>query len=163
MIKLRLLISFCLLTATIMSSATESRLFHIERLKNANIVCYDVREENGNLDMDNPIHVYWIRLAEDGSRKELSFIQRTLAFGYKIVSKGQNEVEVKLTAYKGRSIRICQHKGKWVGRVSINGKECTLEHIYVKTKTPDAMRVEYVELFGFNAAGKKVSEKIYNK
>ena len=159
----RLFLLLYILGIALLADATESRLFHIERLKNANIVCYDVREENGHLDMDEPIHVYWIRLAEDGARKELSFIQRTLAFGYKIVSKGENEVEVKLTAYKGRSIRICQHKGKWIGRVSINGKECTLEHIYVKTKTPDAMRVEYVELFGFNAAGKKVSEKIYNK
>ena len=159
----RLFLLLYILGMALLANATESRLFHIERLKNANIVCYDVREDGGKLDMDNPIHVYWIRLAEDGSRKELTFIQRKLAFGYNIVRKGQNEVEVKLTAYKGRSIRICNHKGKWVGRVSINGKECTLEHMYVKTKTPDAMRVEYVELFGFNSAGKKISEKIYNK
>ena len=159
----RLSLLLYILGMALLANATESRLFHIERLKNANIVCYDVREDGGKLDMDNPIHVYWIRLAEDGSRKELTFIQRKLAFGYNIVRKGQNEVEVKLTAYKGRSIRICNHKGKWVGRVSINGKECTLEHMYVKTKTPDAMRVEYVELFGFNSAGKKISEKIYNK
>ena len=51
--------------------------------------------------MKNPIHVYWHNRTDNpGHENELSYIQRKMAYGYNILSKGKNEVEVKLLPVK---------------------------------------------------------------
>ena len=161
---MRRIITFIFLLTACISLQAEGRLFHITRIKNANIIAYDVNLKDGKLDMDKPIHPYWVRYAEEPvTTAELTYIQRKLAYGYKIVSKGNNEVTVKLTAYNERSIRVCYHKGKWVGIVKINGKDCVLNRIHVQTKPNNSLSVIYIELFGtLLNSSTSLSEKIYN-
>ncbi len=150
-----------MMAGSLMANVTENRLFQFERSKNANYICYDVNLDGERLNMKNPISVYWIRMTQGGIRKELSFIQRKLAFGYKVVKKGKNEVSVHLTAYDGLLIRICQRKGKWVALVTLDGHEVQLTKMYAKMVTPDSLRVEYVEVTGIDCAtGKKTSKRI---
>lgn len=136
------------------------RLFHIARSLNKNIVCYDVNTVNGKLDTKNPIHVYWHNNEDKpGVEEELSALQRRLAYGYKVRSTGQNEAYVSLTAYNKRQMRICQQGKTWIAVIKINGQDCRLKELYVKTKGP--MSVEYVELRGTPlTGGKQISERI---
>ena len=136
------------------------RLFHIARSLNKNIVCYDVNTVNGKLDTKNPIHVYWHNNEDKpGVEEELSALQRRLAYGYKVRSTGQNEAHVSLTAYNKRQMRICQQGKTWIAVIKINGQDCRLKELYVKTKGP--MSVEYVELRGTPlTGGKQISERI---
>lgn len=140
--------------------AQAPRLFHISRSLNKNIVCYDARVSKGKLDLKNPIHVYWHNNEDrPGVEEELNALQRKLAYGYKVKSAGNNEACVTLTAYNKRVLRVCQRNGKWVVLVGINGQECRLQELYVKTKGP--MSVEYVELRGVAVAnGKHETERI---
>ena len=136
------------------------RLFHIARSLNKNIVCYDVNTVNGKLDTKNPIHVYWHNNEDKpGVEEELNALQRRLAYGYKVRSTGQNEAHVSLTAYNKRQMRICQQGKTWIAVIKINGQDCRLKELYVKTKGP--MSVEYVELRGTPlTGGKQISERI---
>ena len=136
------------------------RLFHIARSLNKNIVCYDVNTVNGKLDTKNPIHVYWHNNEDKpGVEEELNALQRRLAYGYKVRSTGNNEANVSLTAYSKRQLRICQQGKTWIAVIKINGQDCRLKELYVKTKGP--MSVEYVELRGTPlAGGKQISERI---
>ena len=160
---------FALLFLAIFSIASLSlsaqRLFHISRSVNRNLVCYDVNQKNNVLDQKNPIHVYWHNRTDNpGHENELSFIQRKLAYGYNVLSKGNNEVEVKLTAYKKRSLKVCMHKGKWISKININGKPSQLTEIQVKTKEGNPLNVLYLNLVGISLAdGSKQIEKIENK
>ncbi|MCR4994697.1 MAG: DUF4833 domain-containing protein [Bacteroidales bacterium] len=148
---------------TISAAEPEGRLFRFERSTNRNYICYDVRQVNGRLDTKEPIHVYWIRAEEDGSQKELSFVQRKLAFGYKVVKKGGNEAVVHLTAYSKFNIRICQRHGKWIALASINGKEAQLHKLFAQMRSPTSLHVEYVDIFGTGLdTHKPVSERIRN-
>jgi YbbR domain-containing protein len=115
--------------------------------------------------MKNPIHVYWHnRTNNPGHENELSYIQRKMAYGYNILSKGNNEVEVKLTAYKKRAMTVCRHKGKWISKIIINGKPSQLTEIQVKTKEGNSLNVLYVTLVGKALAdGTPQTERIYNK
>lgn len=123
------------------------RLFFISRNLNKNIIVYDVQQKNGTLDLDDPIHVYWYNQEKNPvTTNELSFIQRKLAYGYSVASKGSNEVYVKLKAYGKRKIHICKQKGEWVALVTINGKECVLTEIYAHC--PSRTSCDYVELRG---------------
>ena len=136
------------------------RLFHIARSLNKNIVCYDVNTVNGKLDTKNPIHVYWHNNEDKpGVEEELNALQRRLAYGYKVRSTGNNEANVSLTAYSKRQLRICQQGKTWIAVIKINGQDCRLKELYVKTKGP--MSVEYVELRGTPlAGGKQITERI---
>ena len=136
------------------------RLFHIARSLNKNIVCYDVNTVNGKLDTKNPIHVYWHNNEDKpGVEEELNALQRRLAYGYKVRSTGKNEAHVSLTAYNKRQMRICQQGKTWIAVIKINGQDCRLKELYVKTKGP--MSVEYVELRGTPlTGGKQISERI---
>lgn len=146
-------------------SVVAQRLFHISRSVNPNWVCYDVNQNNNKLDLKNPIHVYWHNRSDNpGHENELSFIQRKLAYGYNVLSRGNNEVEVKLTAYKKRSLKVCMHKGKWISKININGRPSQLTEIQVKTKEGNPLNVLYINLVGVSLAdGTKQVEKIENK
>ena len=42
-----------------------SRLFYVQRSPNANTIVYELNTgKNGQLDLENPVHVYWIRYGE---------------------------------------------------------------------------------------------------
>lgn len=152
-------IAFCL------GGKADERMFHISRSINKNWVCYDARVKNGVLDTKDPVHVYWHNNSDNpGHENELSFIQRNLAYGYKVLKRSANEVEFRLTAYKKRTLKLCRHNGHWVSMCTINGKTCILKEIQVKTKDGNSLSVEYINLIGVaisNGASQK--EKIMNK
>ncbi|MBR4534689.1 MAG: DUF4833 domain-containing protein [Bacteroidaceae bacterium] len=157
-----LLVVALLLSTTVSRAAdSEALLFQFYRSTNRNYLCYDVRQTNGQLDVQKPIHVYWIRAEEDGAQKELTFIQRKLAFGYKVVSHKDNEATIHLTAYKKLLIRICQQNGKWVALTTINGQEARLTRLFVQMKSPNSLNVEYVDIFGLSTStNAEVTERI---
>lgn len=144
---------------------TPERLFHIERSKNRNLVCYDVNLKEGKLDLKNPLEVYWInREEEPGKRKGLNFIQEKFAYGYKVNSKGQDTCEITLKAYPGRVLTLKRQNGAYVCILQINNQPAILKKLYVKAKDNDSLTVEYVELFGETTNGSQaVNEKVYNK
>jgi len=150
------------LAANLMAAGnSEERLFRFERSKNANYICYDAHLQDGHLDRKDPLSVYWIRMTQGGIRKELSLIQRKLAFGYKVIKSEGDEVCVHLSAYNRLPIRICQRDGKWVALVTLDGREALLTKMYAKTVTPESLKVEYVDIFGTDCAtGQKVTKRI---
>src|SRR4030042_179644 len=74
-----------LLPAPAAARIKASPLFIIERSKNANVVHYDARlTADGELDSKEPVIAYWVKLARDGRREELSWIEKKKAYGFEI-------------------------------------------------------------------------------
>lgn len=129
------------------TSFAGDRLFFVSRNLNRNIIVYDIRLNNGALDVDEPLHVYWYNQEKNPvTTNELNYIQRKLAYGYSVQKKGNNEVTIKLKAYGERPVRICKHKGEWVAITKINGKDCILTEIYAQC--PNRRSCDYLELKG---------------
>ena len=142
--------------------STEKRLFHIERSKNKNIVCYDINvSSTGVLNEKKPLSVYWINLEEQGQQEELSFIQEKLAYGY-TVGKQNGTVSIELNATKNRKITVEHNGQRYFCRIEINHRPSVLQKIYVKTKPNNSLQVEYVELHGLDlATGAPVTERFF--
>lgn len=158
------IITALLLMASMLTCWAEEpvgRLFRFERSTNKNYICYDVREKDGALDMSNPIHPYWI-LPASGKHEELSYLEKKLAFGYKVIKKGNNEVTIYLVPQSKLHIRICKRDGKWIALVHINGKEVLLTKMFAQMHSPNSLRCDYVDVFGMDD-GKVVKERIMNK
>ncbi len=67
-------------------------LFYI--LRQPNTIMVDLKVKKGKLDLDNPVHVFWIRYAEGGQEFELNWIRRVFVYGIytKKISKGFYEL-----------------------------------------------------------------------
>lgn len=144
---------------------TKERLFHIERSKNKNMVCYDVNLVDGRPDEKEPLNVYWINREEaPGEKKGLSGIQKRMAYGYKQISRDDNACQITLQAYPGRVLTLRLLDGKYVCTLEINGKQAILNRLYVKAKENNSLKVEYVELTGTSLDTQSpVSERVLNK
>lgn len=142
-------------------SHAEDHLFVFERSTNKNYICYDVNLKDGKLNQKEPIHAYWIRTEEGGEKKELSYLQFTFAFGYKVDSKKDNEVTIHLSPYKNLPIRIVKRQGKWVALVTMEGQEMVVSKFFAQMKG-DSLTCLYVDVTGV-ADGKTVTKRINNK
>ncbi|MCC8133156.1 MAG: DUF4833 domain-containing protein [Tannerellaceae bacterium] len=141
---------------------SENRLFHIERSKNRNLVCYDVHLADGVLDLKQPMDVYWVNQEERmGEVKGLSAIEKKFAYGYKVISKGEDSCNITLSAYPGRELTIRKEGNQYICTVIIDGQQAILDKLYVQAKGSNSLSVEYVELTGRSLqSGQLVTEKV---
>jgi hypothetical protein len=139
-------------------------LFRIERNTNANVVQYDAQlAPDGTLNAKEPIAAYWIMLAEDGRKEDLSLVEAKLAYGFKTWSEAPGQgVLVQLVAYPERKLRVYQANGSCRAEILIDGHPAFLERIYVKSVDAAILpKVEYLELYGRDAGtGANLYEKI---
>eukprot|EP01137_Pigoraptor_chileana_P007356 Opistho-2@52830 len=79
----------------------KNQLFYIQRDPNTNtVICQLNVDSNGKLNTKNPINVFWMRYADQGEKKELSFIQRKFAYGIETKNLGNGQYELKFAARK---------------------------------------------------------------
>jgi hypothetical protein len=126
-------------------------LFKIERSKNANIVQYDVQlTPDGKLYQKEPVIAYWIRAAEDGRERELTFFQRKWYYGFKTkYDVESNSAIVEMVACSAREIKVYELEGVYRGEVQINGQPAFLEKIFVTSIKGGLYRkVTSIELYG---------------
>jgi hypothetical protein len=140
-----------------------NQLFYLQRTSNTNTIVYELNYKKGELDVNNPVHVFWIRYAEQGQRAELNFIQRVFAYGVKIKQLSDTVYRVRLVSYAGYSMYLKRGPDKKYRMYSfINGKLMILNRIFVKITggtmwSPD---IEYFEVSGIDpATGKPVAER----
>ena len=141
---------------------SKKSLFRIERNKNANIVQYDLNiDSSGSIDTSNPLDAYWIMLARDGRREEISAFEKK-AYGYKISQNKDGSFNLVLNSVKEKTIRVFIENGIAKAQISINGKKAYLSKVYVFAKEGVLIpTVLYYSLTGTDiATGKEITEKI---
>src|SRR6185437_6787711 len=90
------------------------RLFYLQRQPNTNTIVYELHVKNNKLDADDPVHGYWIRYQEKGQREELSWIQRTFAYGIHSKKISDSEYELNFVSYKKRKFWLEKNQeGFW--------------------------------------------------
>ena len=139
-------------------------LFHIERSKNANVVRYDAQlTQNGVFDRKAPVIAYWLMLAEDGRRENLNYLERTKAYGFRIVPESPGKsYRMTLEAYDKRAIKVYLKSQDAKAEMVVDGKPAYLEKVYIQSEEGAWWpKVSYIELFGTDVAtGEKRHEKI---
>jgi len=126
-------------------------LFHIERNKNANIVQYDVQiGANGRLDSKKPVVAYWVRLAEQGQVKKLTWIQRKFAYGFTVkLDQNENTATLNLVRKIGRTIEVKRVGEDYRAVTQINGVASYIDRIFIHaTGKGLSTRVDYIDLHG---------------
>lgn len=132
---------------------TRQGLFHIARNHNANIIQYDAQiGRDGKLDARDPVVAYWIRLAEEGQEKELSWVQRKFAYGFKAkYHAGEDKAVLKMAAKIGRKIRVGITGGRYRAITEISGRPAYIESIYISAHGKGLSgKVDYIEFHGID-------------
>ncbi|RZA00760.1 MAG: DUF4833 domain-containing protein, partial [Sphingobacteriaceae bacterium] len=141
-----------------------SRLFYVQRNPNSNTIIYELNVgKDGQLDKDEPVHVYWIRYAEKGQKEELNYIQRKFAYGVTAKASGRDKYDIRFVSYKKFPLTLMKGEdGKYHIFATVNQKEMALSRIFIKIEggTFWLPNVKYVEMKGTDpSTGKEISER----
>ena len=168
-----LFVTMVCIAAVVLVSAVNAQvpktepLFRIERSKNANVVQYDaVLQPDGSLVRDNPVDAYWLRLAKDGSRKELNLLQRTLAYGFSTrwIDDGET-LELDMVAAIDRPIAVVRLDSGWRARCRIDGRPAWVRRIFVQSeKGFVGRRIVHLDITGVDVdTGERRTERLMAK
>lgn len=141
-----------------------SRLFYVQRSPNTNTIVYELNAgKNGQLDSENPIHVYWIRYNEKGQKEELNYIQRKFAYGLNSKPLGNDKYDIRFVSYKKFPLTLMKASdGKYHIFATVNQKELMINRIFIKIEGGSFWipNVKYVEIKGTEpSTGKEVTER----
>ncbi|MEO6497719.1 MAG: DUF4833 domain-containing protein [Mucilaginibacter sp.] len=143
---------------------TVNRLFYLQRDPNTNTVIYELNEDaKGMLDVEYPVHPYWIRYTENNKKEELSFIQRKFAYGVNAKPLGNDKFDIRFVSYKKIPFLLMKGTdGKYHIFVTISKKQVLLHRIFIRIKggTFWVPNVVYMELRGTETAtGREIFER----
>jgi hypothetical protein len=137
------------------------RAVYAARNTNANVLKYAVRTgKDGRLDGANPIEAYWLMLAENGRREELTWTERRFAYGFSTSNSTDHGCVLRLTACPERELRVRAIDGGYRAEVTIAKQATALKRVFVCAAHGLFPSVRYVEISGINASGKLVSERL---
>ena len=140
------------------------QLFYLQRPANINTLIYKLNIENGIINKQNPIHVFWINYAGNGQPEELNDVQRKYAYGIKATEITENIFECYLVAYKKLILTVQEGEDKqYHAYATVNDKKMIINRIWLQVKGGSLFKphIEYVELKGVDATtGSIIEEKI---
>lgn len=158
------LLAAVLLCGTLRAANEKEHVLVFERSTNTNYVCYDINLlRDGLLNVTEPLKSYW--MLDQGTwwlTEDLTYLDKKMAFGVKVVSHGENEAVIHLTAYRDLKMRICKYKGKWAALIKVNGREMVVEKFFAQMMNPPfSIRCRHVDIYGTDLkTGEKCRERI---
>jgi hypothetical protein len=164
MIRPTLLLVFVLSVLPGWSGGSYQPLFVIERNTNDNVVHYDANvTPDGELDAREPVVVYWIMSAKDGRRQELSFLEKTRAYGITVErSRTQHSYRIALVSDRHREIEVRREGNEFHAETTIEGRRAYLNKIYLSVRkgrlfaAPDSIELHGIDM----ATGERLHETI---
>ncbi len=142
-----------------------NQLFYLQRTNNTNtIVCELNMNSKGVPDEESPVHVFWIRYAEGGARKELNYIQRVFAYGIKSLPEGSGTYKLHFVSFKKRTFNLMPSPkdNRYHVFATINQKQALLNRIFLKIDGGSfwSPNVVYMEMRGTDVnTGKELVER----
>ena len=156
-----LMLIYTLFTGSLYGAQAQE-LFYIARSKNANIVRYDaLLDAGGNISSAKPVDAYWVLLAKDGGREELSAFDRK-AYGYKCSADNSFKgYRLVVESFPKRPIKLYMAAKTAKAEIIINGAPAYLDKIFIAaTSTLMLPKVHSIELYGKD---KKTGAPVYEK
>ncbi len=133
----------------------KNMLFYIQRTINTNTIIYELNmNDNGELNLIEPIKMYWKDYATTGATEPLNFFQRKYAYGIdiKMIDSDKKSFAFNFVSYKKKTLYLIKSlvDGKYSVFCQINNKLIPLTKIFVKIDggTFWLPEVKYVELTG---------------
>ncbi|TCD20358.1 DUF4833 domain-containing protein [Pedobacter psychrodurus] len=140
-------------------------LFYLQRDPNTNTLIYALNlKENGSINTDAPIQVYWIRYGEKGQKKDLGYIQRKFAYGIDTKALGADKYEFRFVSHKKLPFYLQRYSDKsYHVSVTINNRIIRVTRLFIRIQGGSFWlpNVKYGEIEGIEeSTGKAIVERI---
>jgi hypothetical protein len=137
-------------------------LFYIQRDPNSNTILYELNTaSDGELNKDNPVHVFWIKYNERGQKEELNYLQRKFAYGVNVKPVDDDRYDIRFVSYKKFPMLLMKAAdGKYHIFATIDNKQAILKSIFIRIEGGSFWipNVLYVEVNGTDPlTGKEVT------
>jgi hypothetical protein len=142
------------------------QLFYLQRTPNTNTIVYELNEDaKGQIIIDEPVVVHWLRFAEDGAKKDLNYIQRVFAYGIKTEKVTDTSFEMHINSYRKKPLYLMRQKTDNTYHMFsfINTKMVMLKRVFIRIDAGGSFwkpNVIYIEMKGIDmATGKEAMER----
>jgi hypothetical protein len=127
-----------------------SQLFYIEKSTNKNIVVYEANVDEGKINQDNPLDIYWSR-ANSTSQGALSWLEEKFAYGVRYINERRKD-KFYITSVPEQVLELKVEEGSCPKVVTeIDDQEVVMSKVYVNvTGTGLSTDVNYIEIEGVN-------------
>lgn len=134
----------------------QHELFYLQRDPNTNTIIYELNlKEDGKVDPEKPVNIYWVRYADKGQKEDLSYVQRKFAYGLQTKALGNDEYELRFVSHKKLPLYLKRSPAdkKYHVYIDANDKKIMLDRVFVRIEGGSYWlpNVKYVELKGLNA------------
>lgn len=148
--------------------SNEKMLFYLQRTIDINTLIYEIDySENGVINKNKPIKIYWLDFSEGIKITPLSFSQKMFAYGVQCSKMDEKATIFKIHLVSFKKIvmylKPSGKNGKYQMHINLNNTECILNNILVHITGGTYMNpdVSDIELIGKNIkTEKKIIEKI---
>ncbi|WP_303918736.1 DUF4833 domain-containing protein [Draconibacterium sediminis] len=145
------------------SEKDKNYLFKIERSRDADVVIYEANlKEDGSLNQENPVRVYWEKLTDNGRIEPLTKVQNSLSYGLKFLEANSYETEFQLVAFKQSMTLKKNTNGDYKVYVRIDNQEMEVERIFIwfSNKSYWFPKVGRVELYTKTTNTREILAKV---
>jgi len=115
-------------------STSKYSLFNVGRSKDANEIFYDINlNSSGELNVENPIAIYWIKKTDGNKKEPLTWIQKKYAYGINFLSINHSRATFQFVSYSERTLTLKKSKnGNFKVYLLSNNKEIEIKRIFVQ-------------------------------
>lgn len=170
-IPVLLFVAFMVFTHGLANAANDepetNLLFKIERSRDADQVFYALNTlDNGTLNLENPIRVYWYKRTENNKTEPLTRIQKKFGYGLKFLTVTAQSAQFKFVSFPKKIFELQkQENGKFAVFTIIDNEKVEVDHLYILFNGgtylfPKIAKVELHEKGLLN--NKKIIHKIKN-
>ena len=109
-------------------------LFQISRSKDFNTIQYELNlDENGSINQDEPLKIYWLKRSKKIYSDPLTWIQNKYAYGVKITEKSPESISFHFVSYPSKILNVIRlSDGKFKVITASQGCEMLLEKIFIQ-------------------------------
>ncbi len=145
----------------------ETTLFHLDRNRDTDRVIYALNQtENGLVDQDRPIEVYWLKNSDMGNREPLTRIQQKYGYGVKVIKQDEHAVYFHLAALPDQVFVARANLTGVKGFIRKGTKEIEIRRLFVHFKGSSYWNpvVDRIDLYGLDKNRDEIQlEKYYPK
>jgi len=145
--------------------ASPNQLFYLQRTQNINTIIYELNIENGKLNTETPIDIFWILFTENEKRENLTAMEKEFVYGVKIKPLEKKEYQFTLAAYPKINLHLAKDSvQKYHVYVTPAKRQMKLTKVYIEEKSSHFKlepNVEFIEFCGIDLiTGLEIIERI---
>ena len=130
-------------------------LFYVQRTTNTNTLIYELNvDEKEQVNMEEPIKIYWKNYAGNNNTESLNYIQRKYAYGLevKLMDAKKKSFCFNFVSYKKKQLYLIKSAldNKYDVFIQINNKPIILNSVFIQIEggTYWFPKIKYVEVKG---------------